>query len=209
MAETIVIRSTDANLLPSVKDVIQAGGLVAFPTDTVYGLGCDAFNAKAIRRLYEAKKRTMEKALPVLIPALEDLDKVALNITQETLNIGRAFWPGPLTIVMEKHPDLPDEISAGPTIGIRIPAHPVTLDILKACGPLAVSSANISGGLDTKTAKQVHEQLFGRIHLLVDGGPSLGNEPSTVIDVTRKLVRILREGPISMEEILTSQISTS
>jgi L-threonylcarbamoyladenylate synthase len=205
MTETLVIRSTDENCLSSVTAVIQAGGLVAFPTDTVYGLGCDAFNAKAIRRLYEAKRRTQGKALPVLIATLADLDQVALNVTQEILNIGKAFWPGPLTIVMEKHHDLPDEISAESTIGIRIPAHPVALDILKSCGPLAVSSANVSGGLDAKTAPEVLEQLSGRIHLVVDSGPSLGSEPSTVIDVTRKLVRILRDGPISMEEILASQ----
>ena len=207
MTETTVIRGTDENWLSSVAAVIQAGGLVAFPTDTVYGLGCDAFNARAIRMLYEAKRRTRGKAIPILIATLADLDQVALNVTQETLNIGKAFWPGPLTIVMEKHLDLPDEISADPTIGIRIPAHPVALDILKACGPLAVSSANVSGGLNAKTAPEVLVQLSGRIHLVVDGGPSLGSGPSTVIDVTKKLVRILRDGPISMEDILASQKS--
>lgn len=205
MTETKIIRSTDDSMLSSVSSVIQAGGLVAFPTDTVYGLGCDAFNPKAIRRLYEAKRRSSQKAIPVLIATLEDLNKVALNITPEILSIGKALWPGPLTIVMEKHHDLPEEISNESTIGIRIPAHPVTLDILKACGPLAVSSANVSGGLNAKTAPEVLEQLTGRFNLLIDGGPSLGSEPSTVIDVTRKLVRILREGPISMEQILASQ----
>jgi L-threonylcarbamoyladenylate synthase len=208
MTETIVIRSTDENWLSSVRNVIQAGGLVAFPTDTVYGLGCDAFNAKAISRLYQAKRRTRAKALPILLSSSADMDRVASHVTQEILSIGKAFWPGPLTIVMERHQDLPDEISAEPTIGIRIPAHPVTLDILRACGPLAVSSANVSGGLDARTAPEVLEQLSGRINLLVDGGPSLGSEPSTVIDVTRKLVRILRQGPISMEEILASQYPT-
>jgi L-threonylcarbamoyladenylate synthase len=208
MTETNIIRSTDEKMLSSVTTVIRAGGLVAFPTDTVYGLGCDAFNAKAIRRLYEAKRRAREKAIPILLSTTADLDKVALNVTQEILSIGKAFWPGPLTIVIEKHHDLPEEISAEPTIGIRIPAHPVALDILKACGPLAVSSANVSGGLNAKTAPEVLEQLSGRIHLLVDGGPSLGGEPSTVIDGTRKLIRILRDGPISMEEILASQDST-
>ncbi len=205
MAETIVIRSTDETCLPSVKNVLQAGGLVAFPTDTVYGLGCDAFNPQAIRRLYEAKRRTREKALPVLISSLGDLDRVALNVTGQTLNLGKAFWPGPLTIVMEKHAALPKEISPEPTIGIRIPAHPVALDLLKAWGPMAVSSANVSGGLDSKTAQEVLEQLSGRIHLVIDGGPSLGKEPSTVIDVTKALVRILREGPIKMEDILARQ----
>jgi L-threonylcarbamoyladenylate synthase len=208
MTETIVIRSTDEDWLSSVRNVIQAGGLVAFPTDTVYGLGCDAFNAKAISRLYQAKRRTRAKALPILLSSSADMDRVASHVTQEILSIGKAFWPGPLTIVMERHQDLPDEISAEPTIGIRIPAHPVTLDILRACGPLAVSSANVSGGLDARTAPEVLEQLSGRINLLVDGGPSLGSEPSTVIDVTRKLVRILRQGPISMEEILASQNPT-
>jgi L-threonylcarbamoyladenylate synthase len=205
MTETTVIRSTDGDMLSSVTAVIQTGGLVAFPTDTVYGLGCDAFNAKAIRRLYDTKRRARDKAIPILLSTTADLEKVALNVTQEILSITKVFWPGPLTIVMEKHPNLPEEISAGPTIGIRIPAHPVALDILKACGPLAVSSANVSGGLNAKTAMEVLEQLTGRIDLLIEGGPSLGSEPSTVIDVSKKLVRILREGPISMEEILASQ----
>jgi tRNA threonylcarbamoyl adenosine modification protein (Sua5/YciO/YrdC/YwlC family) len=208
MADTHIIRATDESWLLSVQKVIQAGGLVAFPTDTVYGLGCDPFNASALQRLYKAKKRTTEKALPVLIPSLADLDKVAINISPEILNIGRAFWPGPLTIVLEKHPDLPDAISPEPTIGIRIPAHPVALDILKTCGPLAVSSANTSGGLDATTPQKVLEQLTGRIHLLIDGGPSLGNKPSTVMDGTRKIVRILREGPIGISNILASQEGT-
>ncbi len=208
MADTVIIRATDVDWLSSVKKVIQAGGLVAFPTDTVYGLGCDPFNTSAIQRLYRAKKRTSAKALPVLLASLNEIDKVAINITTEIMNIGKAFWPGPLTIVLEKHPDLPDSISPDPTIGIRIPAHPIALDILKACGPLAVSSANTSGGLDATTPQEVLVQLTGRIHLLIDGGPSLGNKPSTVIDGTRKLIRILREGPISMGEILASQQGT-
>lgn len=205
MTQTTVIRSTDMNCLASVTQVIQAGGLVAFPTDTVYGLGCDAFNDRAIQRLYQAKKRTSKKAIPVLISKLEDLEKVASNVTPEIESICKAFWPGPLTVVMAKHQALPDQISPDPSIGIRIPAHPVALDILRACGPMAVSSANISGGLNARTAQEVLEQLSGRIHLVVDGGPSLGNEPSTVADLTKKLVRILRTGPISLEEILASQ----
>lgn len=205
MADTVIMRATDENWLSGVKKVIEAGGLVAFPTDTVYGLGCDPFNASAIQRLYRAKKRTSDKALPVLLPSLSDLEKVAININPEILNIGKTFWPGPLTIVLEKHPDLPIAISPEPTIGIRIPAHPIALDILKACGPLAVSSANTSGGLDATTPQEVLVQLTGRIHLLIDGGPSLGNKPSTVLDGTRKILRILREGPISIEEILASQ----
>jgi L-threonylcarbamoyladenylate synthase len=204
MTKTNIIRSTDENVISSVTTVIRAGGLVAFPTDTVYGLGCDAFNANAIRKLYEAKRRTREKAIPVLIASLDDLSKVAMNISPGVLTIGKTFWPGPLTIVMEKHSDLPQEISMEPTIGIRIPAHPVTLDILRVCGPLAVTSANVSGGLDARTAPEVLEQLTGRIDLLIDGGPSLGKQASTVIDGTRKLVRILREGPISINQILGS-----
>ena len=205
MTETIVRRPSDESMLESVVNVIQAGGLVAFPTDTVYGLGCDAFNSKAIRRLYDAKRRLQEKAIPVLIPSLSDLDRVAATVTPQIMNIVKTFWPGPLTIVIEKHPDLPQEISGEPTIGIRVPAHPVALEILKACGPLAVTSANVSGGLDTTTAPEVLEQLTGRFHLLIDGGPSLGNTPSTVVDVTKPLVRVLREGPITLEEILKSQ----
>jgi L-threonylcarbamoyladenylate synthase len=208
MADTIIMRPTDKNWLPSVKNVIQAGGLVALPTDTVYGLACDPFNDSAIQRLYRAKKRTSEKAIPILLSNLVDLDKVAVNVSSEVLNLGKAFWPGPLTIVLERHPDLPDSISPEPTIGVRIPAHPIALEILKACGPLAVSSANTSGGLDATTPQEVLVQLTGRIHLLIDGGPSLGNKPSTVMDGTRKIVRILREGPISMGDILESQKGT-
>ncbi len=111
------------------------------------------------------------------------------------------FWPGPLTLIVSRKPDLPDALSITPTIGVRVPDHPVALKLLRLAGPLAVTSANISGHENTNTAQEVLDQLGGRIHLVIDGGRTPGGVPSTVVDCTRPIPVILRAGPISMEDI--------
>ena len=183
--------------------VLGDGGLVAFPTDTVYGVAAAAFDARAIERLFEAKGRDRDKAVPVLLAQAGDLNQVAVEIPQLARSLGSRFWPGPLTMVLKRHPRLPSALVAGgDTIATRVPDHPIALALLKAAGGvLAVSSANRSGEDSPRTAHEVVSQLRGRIDLLLDGGDCPGGVASTVVDLTTSPLNILRDGPIGKEKL--------
>lgn len=183
-------------------EILKMGGLVAFPTDTVYGVGALAFNGQAVESIYLAKDRPEEKAIPVLIADADELAKVCAMVPEIAIKLGTRFWPGPLTIVLPRHPDLPLAISSGPTVGVRIPNHPVARSLLRLAGPMAVTSANLSGKANPCDAQEVQDQLGGRIALIIDGGRTPGGVPSTVVDCTRQEVLILRAGPISKDEIM-------
>jgi len=204
MRTTTVLHTTDERWLSEALKTLEMGLLVAFPTDTVYGLGCDAFNSSAVESLYHSKGRGTEKAIPILIASLEQLGKISPAADQNIVKIGKAFWPGPLTVIMKKPRTLPPAISTGNTLGIRIPDHPIALELLEAWGPMAVSSANLSGGRNAMQAFEVLAQLEGRFDLLIDGGRSPGGSPSTVVDCTVSPVKILREGPIKLDQIIES-----
>lgn len=199
--KTEVLAAADPSSLPRALAVLQRGGLVAFPTDTVYGVGALAFNAEAVERLYLAKDRSTEKAIPILVAHDSDLPKVAKELTPSARKLAARFWPGPLTLVVPKHPALPEAVSAYPTVGVRQPNHPFTLKLLELAGPLAVTSANRSDGPNSLTAAEVLAQLGGRIELVIDGGPTPGSAPSTVVDCAQAAPRILRAGPISADQI--------
>jgi L-threonylcarbamoyladenylate synthase len=198
---TVVLSAKDPETLLRALAVLQTGGLVAFPTDTVYGLGALAFHSAAVRRIYAAKDRPVEKAIPVLIADPADLEKVTLEVPSVAVRLASRFWPGPLTLVVEKHPDLPETVSAGSTVGVRVPDHPVARALLRAAGPMAVTSANISGQPSPSTAQAVLAQLGGRIELILDGGKTPGGVSSTVVDCTGIQPKILRPGPVSKDEI--------
>lgn len=183
---------------------LQAGGIIAFPTDTVYGVGSLAFDNAAIESIYTAKDRPIEKAIPILIGDLSDLEKVGMNIPDMALRFAARFWPGPLTCVVPKQPTLPLAVSATSTVAVRIPNHPDALALLRAAGPMAVTSANISGQPSPTTAQDVYAQLSGRIPLILDGGTTPGGIPSTLVDCTGEQPIILREGPIKLEELLSA-----
>ena len=180
---------------------IQSGELVAFPTDTVYGLGASIHDPKAIERLYLVKGRDTAKAIAVLIGDLDDLSQVATDMTRTALRLAERFWPGPLTLVVARQPGLPKNLSQQPTIGVRMPDHPVALDLLHLTGPLAVTSANLSGQPSASTAHLVYSQLGGQISLILDGGQTPGGHPSTVVDCTGSELLILRSGPLSLEDL--------
>ncbi len=199
--ETRVLPVSPETLLLA-GEFLREGGLVAFPTDTVYGLGALAFDARAVESIYAAKARPVEKAIPLLIADPADLVKVTANIPEMAARLAARFWPGPLTLVLPKHPRLPEAVSATQSVGIRIPDHPAALALLRLVGPMAVTSANISGGLSPSTAEAVKSQLGSRIPLILDGGETKGGVPSTVVDCTGAEPTILREGPISQAEIL-------
>ena len=181
--------------------ILQKGGLVAFPTDTVYGIGAITFDGKAVESIYEAKNRPEEKAIPVLIGDVDDLAKVSRDLPEIALKLAAHFWPGALTLVVPKNPSIPESVSATETVGVRMPDHPVARTLLKLAGPMAVTSANISGKPSPSTAQEVFNQLGGRIALILDGGKTPGGIPSTVVDCMGADPKILRVGPISKQEI--------
>lgn len=199
--ETIILPAVDKDAIPYALEILKRGGLVAFPTDTVYGVGALAFNATAVESIYSAKDRPAEKAIPILIGGLEDLDKVSAEIPPMAVKLAARFWPGPLTLVVPKHPNLPDVVSAMPTVGIRVPDHPVARTLLNAAGPMAVTSANISREDSPRNAEEVSRQLNERIPLILDGGDTPGGVPSTVVNCLGTEAVILREGPVTLKDI--------
>ena len=191
-----------ASEIKRALEILQSGGLVAFPTDTVYGVGTLAFDNAAIESIYSAKDRPIEKAIPILIGDIVDLDKVAIDIPNMARIFASRFWPGPLTCIVPKKQTLPLAVSATSTVAVRIPDHPNARDLLIAAGPMAVTSANISGQPSPTTAQEVFNQLNGRIPLILDGGTTPGGVPSTLVDCTGNEPVILREGPISLDDLL-------
>jgi L-threonylcarbamoyladenylate synthase len=181
--------------------ILGAGGLVAFPTDTVYGVGALAFDGAAVERLYWAKDRPASKAIPILLGTAGDMAAVAEDVPDMALRLAERFWPGPLTLVVRKAARVPESVSAGVTVGIRVPDHAVALTLLQAAGPMAVTSANLSGQAPARTAEEVVAQLETKVDLVVDGGTTPGGIASTVVDCTGEAPRILRPGPIALNDI--------
>ncbi len=205
MNQTALITVSTPNTIPeAVKRALQVlagGGLVAFPTDTVYGLGALAFDAQGVDQLFMAKERQAEKAIAVLLANPADLKQVTLDMPDSARILAERFWPGPLTLVVSRHPNLPKNISPWPTIGVRMPDHPVALALLQASGPLAVTSANLSGQPSATNAQEVLRQLGVRVDLIIDGGETIGGVPSTVVDCTGPSLKILRTGPLSQSDL--------
>jgi L-threonylcarbamoyladenylate synthase len=199
--KTEVLLATDPSALRYAHDVLRNNGLVAFPTDTVYGVGALAFKPEAVQRLYIVKGRATDKAIAILVARSSDLLQVAQTLTPVAQKLALKFWPGPLTLVVSKYPGLPQAVSALATVGVRQPDHLVAQKLLELTGPLAVTSANRSGEPNSLTAADVLAQLNGRIDLIIDGGPAPGGIPSTVVDCTGLAPAILRAGPVTAADI--------
>lgn len=199
--KTVIVSADASEAITQALEVLQRGGLVAFPTDTVYGVGSLVFDGQAVESIYAAKDRPVEKAIPVLIADAADMEKVGTIIPAVAHQLAARFWPGPLTCIIPKQPTLPEAVSATDTVGVRIPDHAVARALLRAAGPMAVTSANLSGQPSPSTAEEVFAQLGGRIDLILDGGKTPGGVPSTLVDCTAAELKILREGPISLAEI--------
>jgi L-threonylcarbamoyladenylate synthase len=183
-------------------EMIKRGELVVFPTDTVYGVGCDPYDITAIARIYEAKGRSAQKALPLLLAGVDYLDKVALEVPSAAQALGEAFWPGALTLVVPRRPELPELLSGNATIAVRVPGHEDLRNMIRECGGfIAATSANLSGQPDATDAESARDYLGEWVALVVDGGPVRGGVPSTVVDCTVSPARVLREGAISSGEI--------
>lgn len=197
--QTLVLFADRPGALAQAVAVLRSGGLVAFPTDTVYGVGAHAYLPAAVARLYAAKVRPEGKAIPLLLGDAADIERVSRNLPPLTQRLTNAFWPGALTLVVPRNPELPDIVTAGgPTVAVRLPDHPVPRALARALGaPLAATSANLSGQAEAASAADVLAQLDGRIDLLLDGGRCLGGVASTVLDLTVQPPAILRQGALN------------
>jgi L-threonylcarbamoyladenylate synthase len=196
-----LIGENEKGALENAIQIVRSGGIVAFPTDTVYGIGVNAFDTVSIEKLFTVKGRDASKAIAVLLSDISQLPLVCTFIPDYATRLGEKFWPGALTLVLPREPSVPEILSPLPTIGVRIPDHSFARSLIRACGPLAVTSANISGHQSAISAEEVLEQLGDLVDLIIDGGKSRGGIPSTVVDCTGATFKVLRSGAISTEEI--------
>jgi len=182
--------------------ILKAGGIVAFPTDTVYGLGADAFNSKAVERIYAVKKRPRHLPFPLLIDDMSQLSNVAAPVSHLALFLAKHFGPGGLTLILSKTASLPTYLTNQSTIAVRVPDHPVPLALIQGLGrPIIGTSANISGKPSTLTVNQVKQQLRDKVDLIIDGDKCPSGSESTIVDVTGEMPTILRQGIIPKHEI--------
>jgi L-threonylcarbamoyladenylate synthase len=182
--------------------ILQQGGVIVYPTDTVYGLGADAFNSTAVERIYKIKNRPKHRQFPLLIADVERLATLAEPIPEIAWFLARRFWPGGLTLVLPKTDSLPAYLVPEPTVAVRVPNHPVCLALIQHLGnPIIGTSANISGQPAALTAEEVGQQLGGKIDFIINGGKCPGGKESTVVDITRESPIILRQGIIPSDEI--------
>jgi L-threonylcarbamoyladenylate synthase len=206
MITTNILSTDPEHLQQSIDDaaeVLRRGGLVAFPTETVYGLGADAFNAAAVERVFQAKNRPPDNPLIVHVAGIGQLHDIARSVPANALRLAERFWPGPLTLVVEHRRQLPPQVTAGlPTVAVRVPRHRVALLLIERLGRGIVGpSANASGRPSPTTAQHVAADLGGKIELILDAGPTAIGVESTVVDATTDPPAILRRGGLSRSEI--------
>lgn len=193
----------DPAAIAAAAQALAEGRLVAFPTETVYGLGANALDAQAVERIFIAKQRPFSDPLIVHLASIAQLERVAVDIPAIAYALAERFWPGPLTLVLRRHPRVPPNVSAGrDTVAVRMPAHPVALALLQACAlPVAAPSANLFSRPSPTTAQHVLDDLNGRIDIVLDGGPTSIGVESTVVDLTQSPPLLLRPGGATVEAL--------
>lgn len=193
----------EAAVIDEAAGVIRAGGVVAHPTETVYGLAADVFNEAAVRRVFAAKGRPPGKPLIVAVATRGDLERLVRELVPGAEALMDAFWPGPLTLVLPRRPEVPDVVTGGRDgVAVRMPAHPVALTLIGAAGiPVTTTSANPAGAPPPVTAAEVERYLAGRIQILLDGGPAGSGIPSTILDLTARVPTVVRPGGLSPVEL--------
>ena len=198
-----MIKKTTKKTLEEAVKIIKRGGLVAFPTETVYGLGANALDKNAVKKIFKVKGRPLDNPLIVHIAKKEDLNLLVKEISEITKTLIKKFWPGPLTLILYKKEIVPDEVTAGlKVVAIRMPKNKIALDLIKKAGvPIAAPSANLAGRPSPTTAQDVFDDLGARAGLILDGGQTKIGLESTVVDLTVKPPQILRSGGISFEEL--------
>lgn len=183
-------------------NALRGGRLVVLPTDTLYGLGCDAFDREAVADLLRAKGRGPDMPVPVLVGSWTTIDGLVASVSPWARSLIRAFWPGALSLVVRQAPSLGWDLGrTNGTVMLRMPLHPVAIELLKEVGPMAVSSANISGEPPARTVGEARDQLGSLVSVYLDGGPCEHGDPSTIVDLTGPVPRILREGVLSAERV--------
>jgi L-threonylcarbamoyladenylate synthase len=196
-----VLKATKNNIMVAAR-IVRRGGLVVYPTETVYGLGCDPLNVEAVKRILEVKGER-KKPLPILAASIGDADKIAF-VSSNGKKLAAEFWPGPLTMVFPKKAALPDVVTFGwDSVGLRIPDSDVALNLIRLSGGLLVgSSANRSGEEHPRAVQEISGELKGMVDVVLDGGASAQGKPSTVADLSSEKLRIVRDGPIGLKELL-------
>lgn len=198
-----VVSSADPAAVGEALFWLRGGQIVAFPTDTVYGLGTPVDDLAAVERLYQIKGRPRSLGIPLLLAGLEDMERVCRDVPRVAWRLAEHFWPGALTLILWRQPWVSDLVTGGrPTVAVRLPDHPLPQELARRLGrPLAATSANRSGAVAPVTAAAVQEQLGGRIPLILDGGTCAAGTASTIVDLTVEPPNLLRLGPISLTEI--------
>jgi len=188
--------------IAAAVSAVKGGRLVVLPTDTVYGIGADAFDNTAVAELLSAKGRGRDMPVPVLVGSWHTIEGLVYSVPEAARELIRAFWPGALSLVVRQAPSLQWDLGdAAGTVMLRMPLHPVAIEVLREVGPMAVSSANVSGRPPAVTAQEAREQLGDLVAVYLDAGPSQQQAASTIVDLTSPQPRILRAGPVSADAI--------
>ena len=198
------IAAAKAGEIDRALRVLQDGGVVAIPTDTLYGLAADAFNPGAIERVFAIKERPDGLALPVLLTDAGQLEQVADDVPDGLRAVADAFWPGAMTLIVKRNDSLPPRLTAGnPTIAVRVPDHPAPRELARRLGrPITGTSANISGAADPRTLAELRAQVGDRVDFLVTCGPAPAGTASTIVDLSGDAPRLIREGAVPFENIV-------
>ena len=198
--QTLLLHSGDS---AQAAAILREGGLVGIPTETVYGLGANGLDPQAVARIFAAKGRPQDNPLILHIPEASWLDRYCQSIPERAWALAEAFWPGPLTLILPRKPEVPDAVTAGlDTVGMRCPAHPLCRAIIRLAGvPVAAPSGNTSGRPSPTTAQHMLEDMDGKIDAIVDGGPCTVGVESTILDLTETTPRLLRPGGITLEQL--------
>ncbi len=197
---TKLLPANDPHSLVLAANLLRQGEVIALPTDTVYGVGALAFNAGAVAKIYAVKERSADKAIPVFVASVDDLEQVCSDVSPDVLPLLEQYWPGALTVILPASPRLPGVVvNYGHTVAVRIPNHPVVLNLLALLKePLAVTSANLSGRPTPAAPAEIKAQLEGRIPLILDDGPRPGGIPSTILDLSQSPPKVLRQGAVQI-----------
>ena len=205
--QTATLEATYAELqIRAAVVMLKVGGIICFPTDTLYALGADAFNAEAVARVFRAKGRDEDQGLPVLLSDAEQLRQVAIDIPDSAWKLASRYWPGALTMVVRRSPNLPDIVSGGAkTVAVRVPAHPIAREIIRELGrPVIGTSANRTGASDSLTMQDVNDDLGPWLDYTVGEGAIPAGQPSTIVDLTQARPHVLREGAVPSKDVIAA-----
>lgn len=204
MTQFLDARNPDnrADSIAAANAAVKSGRLVVMPTDTVYGIGADAFDSRAVAALLAAKGRGRDMPVGVLVGSWNTIEGLVYSVPDSARELIRAFWPGALSLVVRQAPSLQWDLGdARGTVMLRMPLHPVAIDLLRQTGPMAVSSANVSGRPPATTAQEAQRQLGDLVDVYLDGGTAEQQAASTIVDLTGAAPKLLREGPVSVEAV--------